>query len=439
VQHARIVTSGSGDLAIAALFAMILDPRIVDADLDFANACYEKRNLLLVPRVLLYGDIPRWAGLVGDRKLQLHNLPPEAGDLQPLQHACCRNAPQQKIPLIDCTDLYHPHQDVGDNFDIVAAYALPEVDLRAVVLDVTEKYRQPPEGPRDAGFIPITQLNAIFNRPVPCGVNPYTAMRSPDDKMLDAPAFQQAGVELMLNTLRQAEQPVDIVSFGSARAVALAYNREPDLLRQRVRRIHLCAGASSPDFLEWNVVLDPHAFVRLLKSDLPIALYPCATQVGPFAYGPHNCFWQLNDLQFIRELDPRLRRYKAFAFGATHRVDFLRAIEEDPPEAAWPSICNRPHNVWETCVWMQVTDRRLVQHSDGSYRIIPATDVRADDKMLPNELRPCRVAVRDNGGFTFELTDAPTNFWIYDRGDPVANERALREALPALYRDFRPQ
>ena len=44
VQHVRIVTSGSGDLAIAALFAMILDPRIVDADLDFANACYEKSH-----------------------------------------------------------------------------------------------------------------------------------------------------------------------------------------------------------------------------------------------------------------------------------------------------------------------------------------------------------------------------------------------------------
>jgi hypothetical protein len=28
-------------------------------------------------------------------------------------------------PIIDCTDLYHPPQDPGDNFDIVAAYCLP--------------------------------------------------------------------------------------------------------------------------------------------------------------------------------------------------------------------------------------------------------------------------------------------------------------------------
>ncbi len=25
----------------------------------------------------------------------------------------------RRIPVIDCTDLYHPHQDVGDNFDIL--------------------------------------------------------------------------------------------------------------------------------------------------------------------------------------------------------------------------------------------------------------------------------------------------------------------------------
>jgi hypothetical protein len=80
VQHVKLTANGSGDLAIAGLFAMLLDPRIMEADLDFAGACYEKRNLLLVPRVLLYGDIPRWAALVNDRQLQLRNVPPEAGE-----------------------------------------------------------------------------------------------------------------------------------------------------------------------------------------------------------------------------------------------------------------------------------------------------------------------------------------------------------------------
>ena len=75
-----VITRGSGDLAIAALFAMILDSRVSAADLDFAGASFGKRNLALVPRVLLYGDVPQWAALVADRKLRLRNVPPEAGD-----------------------------------------------------------------------------------------------------------------------------------------------------------------------------------------------------------------------------------------------------------------------------------------------------------------------------------------------------------------------
>ena len=84
------------------------------------------------------------------------------------------------IPVIDVTDLYHPHQDVGDNFDLVAAYALPEIDLRAVILDAHDTFRKPvsyypllskyyvdKDGPRDPGFIPVLQLNETleFQRP----------------------------------------------------------------------------------------------------------------------------------------------------------------------------------------------------------------------------------------------------------------------------------
>jgi hypothetical protein len=40
-------------------------------------------------------------------------------------------------------------------------------------------------------------------------------MKSPADKMLDAPAFQQQGIELLLRTLLEAKDPVHSVPFGS--------------------------------------------------------------------------------------------------------------------------------------------------------------------------------------------------------------------------------
>ncbi|MCY3022217.1 MAG: hypothetical protein NTW87_24665 [Planctomycetota bacterium] len=355
--------------------------------------------------------------------------------------------PAARTSIIDVTDLYHPHQDCGDNLDIIAAYALPEVDLKAVILDCTGAFRKPvsdhpnPQlrdnsGPRDPGVIPMTQMNYLFGRNVPFAVGPFGSMTAPDDKMLDAPGFQQQGVELLLKTLKESPEKVEILSFGSARAIAVAYNRDSDLMKAKVKTIHLSAGASSPGFQEWNIALEPHAIVCLLRSPLPIAIYPCATKDGPFAYGPHNCFWKLADLRFIEKMNPRLRSYLAYAFERSKRIDFLRAVEEDPPANMLESMYRKAHNVWETCVWIRVANRRLVRRADGTHRLVPAADVLPTDTVLPNELKPCRVQVNDNGLFSFEITTEPAHVWIYDRGDPMANERALREALPALYQSF---
>jgi hypothetical protein len=263
-------------------------------------------------------------------------------------------------------------------------------------------------------------------------------MTGPYDKMLDVPPFQQTGIELLLETLRTADEPVDVLSFGSARAVAVAYNREPELMLERVRLVHLCAGTSEVGFMEWNVDLDRCAFIRVLRSRLPVAIYPCATRDGAFAYGPHNCFYLLEGLEFIREMGPRLRQYLIYALTGSSRPDFLRFLDEEAPEEVLRVISARRHNVWETCVWAQVADRRIVRRADGAHRLLPATQVGAREIVLPNELTPCKVHVDRDAVMTWDPTDKPSHFWMYDRGDPYENERALREALPKLYLSFRP-
>lgn len=95
-----------------------------------------------------------------------------------------------------------------------------------------------------------------------------------------------------------------------------------------------------------------------------------------------------------------------------------------------------PGYVWETAVWICVSGRKLVKRPDGTHRIIPSAQVQADDKVLPNELRPCTVSVRDDGIYEFREASQPTNVSVYYRGDPRENEAALREALPALYLAF---
>jgi hypothetical protein len=80
VSRVKLISRKSGDLAIAALFAAAVDPRVTSADVDFHGGCFQKRNLPLVCAVLQYGDVLQWAALAADRKLTLRNVPPEAGD-----------------------------------------------------------------------------------------------------------------------------------------------------------------------------------------------------------------------------------------------------------------------------------------------------------------------------------------------------------------------
>jgi hypothetical protein len=356
----------------------------------------------------------------------------------------------QRVPIIDVTDLYQPFQDPGDNFDLLTAYAIPEVELKAVILDAHDSFRKrisdhpilhdsDKNGPRDPGFISVLQLNYIFNRNVPAAAGPFTMMKSPEDKMMDIPGFQQQGVELILKVLQESPEPVTILSFGSARPIAVAYNRNPQLFESKVKRILLSAGSSSAGHLEWNVALDPNATVRLLRSHLPIDIFPCATKDGPFSYESHNSYWRLPDLHFVEQMNPKLRRYLDYAFGRVCQCDFLRAIDGDAAPAEPTEAYSHPHNIWETAIWMAVSHRLLVRHNDGSFGIVAADDVSPTDTVLVNQLHPVTLHVADDATFTF--VPAPpesTTFRLYDRGDPYLNEMALQRALPRMYLSFQP-
>lgn len=365
-----------------------------------------------------------------------------------------------RIPVIDVTDLYDPYEDPGDNFDLVAAYALPELDLRAVILDVTDAFRKPvaddpilwrdPNGPRDPGIISVAQLNYIFDRNVPYAIGPVSRMKSLDDTMRDVPQFQQQGIELLLKAIRESPDKVEILSFGSLRVIAAAYNRDPELFHRRVRRIHVSAGSAtenyefgnSPDHNklpggEWNVALDPLAFLRIMRSGLPIDWYPCATKDGAFEYGIHNSYWKLPNLEFIKEMDPRLKNYMDFFWAKSTRPDFLRAMDVGVPNTLADGRYREAHHVWETAVWLNVANLRLVKRGNDLYRLIPTISLEDGDYVLPSEMQPVQLEVRDDGRVKFRLVKPESPARIYYRPDPAANERALREALPQLYKGFR--
>lgn len=350
-------------------------------------------------------------------------------------------------PLIDLTDLYHPHQDPGDNFDILTPYSLSDVDLKAVILDVTQRFREAiadhenphyrdPYGPREPGVISMTQLNYLYGRTVPFAMGPFDLMRSVSDPLDWLPRGQQQGIELMLQTLREAAEPVDILVFSSCRALAAAYNRDPALLRAKVKRVHLSAG-SSGGYLEWNVMLDPQAFVCVMRSELSVALYPCATPQGPFDKDCFNTYWHLGSMDFVRRMDPRLQAYLCFVYERALRHDWLAAVEHAPESARLEPFANISQHVWETPIWLLATDRAVVRDRTGTCRIVKRDEIRTGDVDFTGTLRPCAMKVEDGGLVSFSFENPSGHRWIYHRPDPDTMEHAYQAVLGDWYASFR--
>jgi hypothetical protein len=69
-------------LALAALLAACLDPRITVLDVDFAGRSFATsppqrnsfRDLPLICNILQYGDIPQWAAILADRRVTLQHV-----------------------------------------------------------------------------------------------------------------------------------------------------------------------------------------------------------------------------------------------------------------------------------------------------------------------------------------------------------------------------
>lgn len=292
-------------------------------------------------------------------------------------------------------------------------------------------------------------MNYIYNRNVPYAVGPMSMMKSENDRMSDIPGYEQQGVDLLLKLLHESSEPVEILSFGSARVIAVAFNRDSALIKQKVKLVHVSAGTASKGHElgkdaganmipggEWNVALDVYAFTRVLRSDLPIALYPCAGKDGGYVKDVNSTFYSLNDMSFLRDLHPKLQRYLDYAFDMKLQHDFLRAMDSTGPYSAGKKLQFDKFSIWETAIWFSVLQWKIVRSGDR-YAIKKKSEIEPGDKVVESDVRPCRLTeIRDDGRFQFEYSSEPSNIGIYYRKDVEENEEAMNQLAPALFKSY---
>lgn len=216
--------------------------------------------------------------------------------------------PVDPTPVIYSTDINHPGGDPDDHIDLAVMHALG-VNVRLLILD-----RHPHLNTGD-GRPPAAQMAHIT------GHNWPTVDGIPDS----LPTLNRAAPTAIVDTLKASTVPVTIVTVGSLRDVAAAYNTDRDLFRAKVGRVVVFAGdATATTYTETNVWLDTYAFLTVMTSGVPIRWVPCFDG-GLWTAGTRSSWTQYAQADlFPADLDSRLQRFFSYR---------LRAVTSDP--IAW--------------------------------------------------------------------------------------------------------
>ncbi len=277
-----------------------------------------------------------------------------------LLFACLVAEGATPVPTLHVTDLFRPHNDPDDHWDLATQYALAwqdKVDLRGVMID----YPQP--GRSNAPDIcAVAQMNHITGKAVPLVVG---SPRVPAENELrtDAAAADLAGVRAFLEMMRRSPRPVTIHVIGSCRDVALAMRLEPSLFARQCAAIYLDAGSGTPDpvkarQLEWNVKLDPASYAAMFNAPCPVYWLPCFETVSTSSrVAEYGSFYRFRQSEILPFLSDRVQNFFMFMYARGKIPDglWLRQLTAPDDVAGLAAQGNRDRNMWCTAGFFHAT------------------------------------------------------------------------------------
>ena len=352
---------------------------------------------------------------------------------------------KSQFALIHTTDLFRPHADPDDHFDLATAFALAaqgRFELLAVMID-----HPPANLNADPDVLAVAQMNRITGLSVPIltgsarRLDPAEASR-PENRA------EAAGAMSMLRLMQASRLPVLITIVGSARDVALASRLEPKLFAEKCAGVYLNSGSGTPDRskaarLEYNVSQDPISYAALFDLSCPLFWMPCFEVApsggGPFAPGEFGTYYRFLQKDFLPQLSTHLQNYFAFMFkqGDSDKVaqteaealrpNWLRYLEGPREEALLERQGRNYRNVWSTAGFFHAAgyfislDGRICGRSDTASAPVYSFD-------------PVRVRCGKDGVTEWSPDPGSKNRFLFHVRDLGRYPAAMTAALLALLR-----
>lgn len=326
------------------------------------------------------------------------------------------------VPMIHVTDLFRPHWDPDDHWDLACVFALAyakQVDLKGVLID----YEPHPPGGQNPDIMAVAQMNYIAGLHVPVSVGTPCPMRSRDDNQPDASAGDHVGINMVLDILRQSPDPVVINVIGSCRDIAVAGKKAPQLFAEKCAGVYLNAGTGSPDrekaaLHEYNVSIAPLSYAAVFDLPCPIYWMPCFEQMkggNPIMeYGTH---YQFHQGEILPHLSTRVQNYFLYMFGRKTDHNWLRYLLGPVDAKLLETFSAQDRNMWCTGGFLHAAGQNVTSEATG--RPVFSFD-------------PIKVKCSDQGVTEWTNDAAAKDRYIFHVRDIDHYQEAMTKALKAL-------
>lgn len=314
----------------------------------------------------------------------------------------------EPVPVIYTTDLFHPHGDMDDQVDLAVMYAIKGIALKAVILDNGKVQKKRP------GRVAVSQLNFLTGKSVPVAVGLARKLRNPYDSGLSQPAEYQAGVRIILRILKTLKRKAVLVTVGSLRDVAAAFNRNPALFLKKVGRIFVFAGeASNKGFSETNVKMDRHAFTRIMASGLPVYWVPCFDG-GRWKNTGSASYWMTNYARLLNSVRPPILQYFIYAYTRSKENPLIFLGKPVDPVRK-RALFKEKRNLWGAAAFLSVVDKGI-SLKPGYPVVALAQGERNDDLLF--DFVPVAIRLDQRGNVSYERRPAGTEVMQFRVKDP---------------------
>lgn len=311
--------------------------------------------------------------------------------------------------IIHQTDLFRPHEDPDDHWDLALQFALQHyglTNISAILLDsplLCGGCHKLPD------TVALEMLNGYYKAKVPFGINKSFLLRHKESF-----SGTETNVNLLLRALEKCDGKVSIHICGSCTDIAKAGRREPQLFEQKCAGIYLNAGASfEKNKAEYNVALNPDAFASVFSLPCNIYWMPCFEYCDDFFKGEsgvYSTFYQFEQAEILPFLPLELQKYFVFMYEkekAENLTEYMNTLTLQRLDELLTKYCNHIRNMWCTAGFFHSAGLAVL--NEGT--VISATNT--NDSVF--DFVPINIHSINNGIVDWEFSSKKERCFIFQK------------------------